>query len=183
MDEKDSTIYKILNNDGRTKVVDISKALELSHPSTKERLNKLLTNGDMTVKALLNVEKLGWKTAICCIKTENLSEGLKLADYFKKCPRVVFVGTSTGTHNLHIIITAQNSAILQMTIENVFRPIPSINSLDISIGDTPIKPTFMDVRMDGNLDKPPCGVEDCAKCYLYLKKCGGCPATKYWKGF
>lgn len=183
MDEKDAVIYKLLNRNGRTKLVEIARALNFSHPSTKERLEKLLNSEDIKVKALLNARKRQWKVAVCNIKAESMEAAAKLVDAFKKCPRVIFAQTLTGTYNLIIIAIAKNTTILQYFIETEIRPRAQIKQLDISFGDAPPLPEFIDIRVpEHREDKPPCGVNDCVKCYLYQKDCEGCPATNYWRG-
>jgi DNA-binding Lrp family transcriptional regulator len=182
MDEKDCIIYQLLNKDGRKKMVEIARELKFSPPSTKERVEKLINNGDIKVKALLNIRKRKWKTAVCNIKAESMEEALKLADIFKNCPRVVFVATMTGAYNLLLILVAKDTAILESSIENDIRPIPTIKELDVSIGEAPILPEFMDIKMVPARKEAPCGGKPCIDCYLYERKCDGCPATFYWKG-
>jgi|Deesub1362A_J573_1020465.scaffolds.fasta_scaffold00131_32 DNA-binding Lrp family transcriptional regulator len=182
MDEKDCTIYEMLNEDGRKKIVEIAKVIGFSPPSTKERVEKLIKNKDIKVKALLNVQKKKWKTAVCNIQVSSMEEALKLADTFKNCPRVIFATTMTGAYNLILILVAKDTAVLESAIENGIRPVSSIKKLDISIGEAPILPGFLDIRINPVSKEPPCGEKSCSECYLYERKCDGCPATIYWKG-
>jgi|Deesub1362B_J571_1020462.scaffolds.fasta_scaffold01381_10 DNA-binding Lrp family transcriptional regulator len=182
MDKKDCMIYKMLREDGRVKLTELAKKLDLSPSSTKERLEKLLGRGDVKVRALLNVRKRGWKFAVCNIEAKNMEEAMKLADAFKKCPRVVFAMTMTGSYNLLLIIAGRTTTLLENTIENDIRPMPGIKRMEISIGEAPIVPEFIDVDIPERFDKPPCGTKPCIECYLYEKKCEGCPATDFWLG-
>lgn len=182
MDIKDRTIYKILNMNGRVKLTTLSKALHFSAPSTKERVDKLIRNEDIAVKALLNVRKKGYKTAVCCIRAENMERAAELADTFKNCPRVVFAMTATGPYNLILALVAKDAVMLRNTIENDIRPLPGVDNMDISIGDAPLVPDFLDIKIRDKLDKAPCGTKPCNECYLYEKKCEGCPATTYFIG-
>jgi DNA-binding Lrp family transcriptional regulator len=183
MDEKDYLIYKRLNENGRTKLVTLAKELGFSHPSTKERMEKLFGREDITVKALLNIKKKKWKVAVCNMRVENLGHAVKLADTFKKCPRVVFVQTMTGAYNLLIIAVGQSNQVLEYFIETELRSRPEIKRLDISIGDAPVYPEFFDIEIpEKKLEKPPCGINNCPECYLYMKDCEGCPASVHWRG-
>lgn len=182
MDEKDYLIYKILNGDGRTKLVRIAEELGFSHPSTKERLDKLIRTNEIKVKGLLNIKNKKWKVAVCHIVADGMEGAAKLADTFKNCPRVVFVQTMTGAYNLLIIAIGQNTKILQYFVEAEVRTRPSVKKLDVSIGDAPDYPEFFDVRIpEKKLDRPPCGIKNCPDCYLYETDCEGCPATVHWK--
>jgi DNA-binding Lrp family transcriptional regulator len=182
MDIKDCMIYRILNMNGRVKLTTLSEAVSFSAPSTKERVDKLIKNEEIVVKALLNVRKKGYKTAVCCINAETMEYASKLADAFKDCPRVVFAVTATGAYNLIMALVAKDADMLQNTIENDIRPLQGINSMDISIGDAPLSPDFLDIKIVDKMDKAPCGAKPCIECYLYEKKCEGCPATTYFMG-
>lgn len=181
MDQKDVTIYRLLNRNGRAKLVEIARELNFSHPSTKERLEKLLRNEDITVKALLNLRKKMWKVAVCNIKADSMEAAANLVNIFKKCPRVIFLQTLTGSYNLILIAIAKNTTILQYFIETEVRPREGVEKLDISFGDAPSVPEFLDLRIPKEKEeKPPCGVNDCITCYLYQQDCEGCPATHYF---
>ena len=95
---------------------------------------------------------------------------------------IIFSITTSGAYNLFLILVGDSTAILQSTIENDIRPIPTIKKLDIAIGDAPVVPEFVDLKVVDRQDKPPCGTKPCSECYLYEKKCAGCPATYYFKG-
>ncbi len=175
-------IYRILNMNGRVKLTTLSEALNFSPPSTKGRVDKLIENEDITVKALLNVRKKGYRTAVCCIKADTMERASELADIFKDCPRVVFAVTTTGVYNLILALVAKDAVMLRNTIENDIRPLSGVASMDISIGDAPLVPDFLDIKIRDKLDKAPCGAKPCSECYLYEKKCEGCPATTHFIG-
>lgn len=182
MDEKDYTIYNILSQDGRAKLVDIAKAVGLSHPSAKDRMMRLLNNGDITIKARLNLKKKKWQTAVCNMAVENLGEAYKLVEAFKKCPRVIYLQTMTGSYNLILIAVAPNIKILKYFIETEIRSNNSIKKLDISFGEAPEIPSSFAINLQKEpLGEPPCGVNTCSRCYLYESHCDGCPSSKYWK--
>jgi DNA-binding Lrp family transcriptional regulator len=183
MDEKDCIIYQLLNVNGRKKMVEVAKTLNFSPPSTKERVDKLVAEGDIAIKALLNVKKRRWKTAVCNIKAESMEEALKLADIFKNCPRAIHVQTMTGPYNLLLILIAKDTSTLESSIENDIKPLKGIQKIDVCIGDAPLIPEFVDIKIiTEKVDGSPCGAKPCKECYLYERKCEGCPATRYWKG-
>jgi hypothetical protein len=81
-----------------------------------------------------------------------------------------------------MVLVAKDATMLRNTIENDIKPLPGIKNMDISIGDAPLVPDFMDIKIVDRKDKAPCGAKPCVDCYLYEKKCEGCPATTYFTG-
>ena len=180
MDEKDFQIYRILQEDGRAKLTQIARKLGITHPSVKERLDRLIKNRDITVKALLNVRKLGFKSAVVNMQVESMEHAMKLADMFASCPRIAFVAVTTGKYNLSMVILAESTSLLEATVENSIRPLKNVLSMEVSIGEAPTYPEFMEVKIAPDAEVAPCG-KRCPECYLYLKKCSGCPATVHYK--
>jgi len=182
MDERDLKIYRILRKDGRTKVSTIARELGISHPSARERLERLERKGEIKVKALLNIRKRGFVSAVVNLRVRSMDEAEKLADVFARCPRTVFVATTTGKYNLNLALVAENYSALKATIENTIRPLEEVREMDVSLGSSPAYPEFVDFKLDPVREVAPCG-KVCKDCYLYGKKCHGCPATVYFKGF
>jgi DNA-binding Lrp family transcriptional regulator len=181
MDEKDFQIYQILQKDGRAKLTEIARKLGLTHPSVKERLDKLLRKREIAVKALLNIKELNFKSAVVNLQVESMEHAMKLADMFASCPRIAFVVVTTGKYNLSMVIIAESTSLLESTVENSIRPLKNVLSMEVSIGEAPVYPTFMEVKVSPNRETAPCG-KRCPECYLYERKCLGCPATVYYKG-
>lgn len=185
MDERDLKIYRILREDGRTKVSAIARELGISHPSARERLERLEgKGGEIKVQALLNIRKRGgFVSAVVNLRVRSMDEAEKLADVFARCPRTVFVATTTGKYNLNLALVAENYSALEATIENTIRPLEEVREMDVSLGSSPAYPEFVDFKLDPVREVAPCG-KVCKGCYLYGKKCHGCPpATVYFKGF
>lgn len=182
MDGKDFELYKALNENGREKLTALSKILDFSVPTTKDRLEKLIDKDKIAIKGLMNIQNNGWKTAVCSIQAENMEEAYKLADRFKECPKVIFAMTTSGNYNLFLILVGDSTAILESTIENDIRPISTIKKLDVFMGDTPLIPKYVDIRVNEKKESSPCGAKPCNECYLYEKRCMGCPATTHFIG-
>ncbi|WP_054840990.1 Lrp/AsnC family transcriptional regulator [Thermococcus peptonophilus] len=89
MDERDLKIYRILREDGRTKVSAIARELGISHPSARERLERLEgKGGEIKVQALLNIRKRGgFVSAVVNLRVRSMDEAEKLADVFARCPQ------------------------------------------------------------------------------------------------
>ncbi len=181
MDERDLKIYRILRENGRTKVSEIARKLGISHPSARERLERLEKRGDVKVRALLNIHRRNFVSAVVNLRVRSMDEAEKLADVFAKCPRTVFVATTTGKYNLNLALIAESYPALEATIENTIRPMESVKEMDVSLGSSPAYPEFVDFKLDPVREAAPCG-KVCTDCYLYGKKCSGCPATVYFMG-
>ncbi|WP_297419514.1 Lrp/AsnC family transcriptional regulator [Thermococcus sp.] len=181
MDERNLKIYRLLRKDGRTKVSEIARELGISHPSARERLERLEKRGDVRVQALLNIKKRNFVSAVVNLRVRSMDEAEKLADVFARCPRTVFVATTTGKYNLNLALIAGNHSVLEATIENTIRPLEAVKEMDVSIGSSPAYPEFVDFKLEPVREKAPCG-KVCTDCYLYGKKCSGCPATVYFMG-
>ncbi|NJE04710.1 Lrp/AsnC family transcriptional regulator [Thermococcus sp. M36] len=182
MDERDMRIYRMLRKDGRTKVSEIARELGISHTSVRERLERLERRGDLKVQALLNIRKRNFVSAVVNLRVRSMDEAERLADVFAKCPRTVLVATTTGKYNLNLALIAENYSALEVTIENTIRPLEEVREMDVSLGSSPAYPEFVDFKLDPVREVAPCG-KVCTDCYLYGKKCMGCPATVYFKGF
>ncbi|MBP1912814.1 Lrp/AsnC family transcriptional regulator [Thermococcus stetteri] len=180
MDERDVRIYRILRENGRAKLSFIARELGISHPSARERLERLERKGDLKVQALLNIRKRNFVSAVVNLRVKSMDEAERLADVFARCPRTVFVATTTGKYNLNIVLIAENYSALEATIENTIRPLEQVREMDVSLGSSPAYPEFVDFKLDPVRKVAPCG-KVCTECYLYGKKCRGCPATVYFK--
>jgi len=181
MDERDLEIYRMLRKNGRAKVSEIARELGISHPSARERLERLGKRGDLRVQALLNIKKRNFVSAVVNLRVRSMDEAEKLADVFARCPRTVFVATTTGKYNLNLAIIAENHSALEATIENTIRPLEAVKDMDVSLGSSPAYPEFVDFKLNPVRKVAPCG-KVCTDCYLYGKKCSGWPATIYFRG-
>ena len=184
MDKYDKSIISILQEDGRASLTDIGKALGLSHVSVRKRLKKLC---DETIKVTVgfNIEKLGFHIAIINVEVEGHDRLLELIEKFSKCPRIVFMTTTTGAYNLMTIMVAEDSDTLKAIIEVCsVRAQKGIRRSEVTIGDPPIIPRYLPIKIvaDKTLEEAPCGI-NCGKCIRYKQgKCLACPATKYYRG-
>jgi len=108
-----------------------------------------------------------------------------LIEKFSKCPRIVFMTTTTGAYNLMTIMVAEDSDTLKAIIDVCsIRAQSGIRRSEVTIGDPPIIPKYLPIKIvaDKTLEEAPCGI-NCGKCIRYKQgKCLACPATKYYRG-
>ena len=183
MDEVDKKIVAILQKDGRAPLTQIGERLGLSHVAVGKRIERLCRDL-VKVSAGLNAEKMGFRVAIVNAEVESPEILQELLEKFSKCPRIVFLTTTTGAYNLMSIMVAEDAdtlnAILQICSVRSQR---GIRRSEAIVGEAPRVPKYLPIPIaEEKNEDAPCGI-NCGKCPRYgEKKCLGCPATVYYRG-
>ena len=184
MDKIDKKIICILQEDGRASLSSIGKELGMSHVAVSKRLENLCEKL-VKISAGLNAEHLGFRMAIVNAEVETPERLRELLDKFSKCPRIVFLTTTTGAYNLMTAMVAEDADTLNAIIEVCsVRAQKGIRRSEAIIGEAPVIPKYLPIKIVANKEDEdaPCGI-NCGKCLRHReKKCLGCPATKYYKG-
>jgi Lrp/AsnC family leucine-responsive transcriptional regulator len=184
VDEIDKEIISILQKDGRASLSEIGKKVGFSHVSVRNRLKNLCENL-VKVSAELNAEQLGLRFAIVNAEVETPERLRELIDIFSKCPRIVFVTTTTGAYNVMTMMVAENADTLNAIVEVCsIRAQKGIRRSEVTIGEAPVVPEYLPIKIVPNkeMEIAPCGIH-CGECLRYKnQKCFGCPATKYYRG-
>ncbi len=186
MDEKDRKIISILQRDGRATLSMIAEEIDLSAMGAKKRLDKLLGNGAVKIKALLNTENLGIITAIVAMELESAEALERMLERFKNCPRVLKFFITTGGYNLFALIFAEDYHSLEsVSLEKCsLRSQEGVRRFEIYPIQEIQYDSFLDIDVIPEKDREtaPCGVY-CGDCRRYRdKRCLGCPATKFYRG-
>jgi len=185
VDEKDRTLIAILQRNGREKVSKISRVLGLSEMGTKKRLDKLIQNDLIKVKALINTQKLDLKLALIAMEVESAQALKNIVDKFKDCPRVIRFFVTTGGYNLFALVWADDIHTLEsISLERCsLRAQTGVRRFEFY----PIQEVFYESYLDLKVptceeEYAPCGVH-CGSCERYKqKRCTGCPATRFYRG-
>jgi DNA-binding Lrp family transcriptional regulator len=184
MDDIDKKIISILQEDGRTPLSEIGKKVGFSHVGARKRLKNLCENL-VKVSAGLNAEQLGLRVAIVNAEVETPERLRELVNVFSKCPRTIFVTTTTGAYNVMTMMVAEDADTLNAIIEVCsIRAQKGIRRSEATIGEAPIIPKYLPIKIVPNkeIEIAPCGI-NCGKCLRYKnQKCLGCPATKHYRG-
>lgn len=186
MDEIDKLIVSKLREDGRITLSSLGKIVGLSHVSVRARLRNLLKKGLIEISAGLNLEVLGIKTAVVFVETESFERLGELAKTFKDCPRLVFMSTLMGAHNLVAVVTAEDPATLESMVIGAcsLRSQRGIRRSDVHIGESLVYPSHLPIRLVVNRETEvaPCRIR-CDQCERYRNdKCLACPATRFYRG-
>lgn len=184
MDNIDKRIISILQEDGRASLSSIGEQLGMSHVAVRKRLNKLCNNL-IKVSAGINAEYLGFRLAIVNAEVESPKRLRELVNIFSKCPRIVFLTTTTGAYNLMTVMVAEDADTLSAIVEVCsLRAQKGIRRSEVTIAEAPIIPKYLPIKVVATKESEvaPCGI-NCGKCLRYEnKKCLACPATKYYRG-
>ncbi len=184
MDETDKKIISILQEEGRASLSSIGKELGMSHVAVRKRLENL-SEKLVKVSAGLNAEYLSFRIAIVNAEVETPERLRELVDIFSKCPRIVFLTTTTGAYNLMTVMVAEDADTLNAIVEVCsVRAQKGIRRSEATIGEAPVVPKYLPIKIVATKESEvaPCGI-NCGKCPRYeQKKCLACPATKYYRG-
>jgi len=184
MDDIDRKIISFLQEDGRISLSEMGQKVGLSHVSVSKRL-KNLCESLVNVSAGLNAEQLGLHVAVVNAEVETHERLRELVDIFSKCPRTVFVTTTTGAYNIMTIMVAEDADTLNAILDVCsIRARKGIRRSEAIIGEAPVVPKYLPIKIVPNkeMEIAPCGI-NCRKCLRYKnQKCLGCPATKYYRG-
>jgi DNA-binding Lrp family transcriptional regulator len=184
MDKLDKKIISILQDNGRASLSEIGKKVGISHVSVRKRLQNLCEK-IVKVSVGLNAEELCFRLAIVNAEVETSERLRELVKIFSKCPRIVFLTTTTGAYNLMTIMVAEDADTLSAIVEVCSaRAQKGIRRSEATIAEAPAVPKYLSIKAVATkeADDAPCGI-NCGKCVRYQqKKCLGCPATKYYRG-
>ncbi len=171
IDRTDAKIIKILYEDGRESLVSIGEQVNLTHPSVKERLKKLVDAEIIKIQANMNLKKLGFSVGFVFMEISDPQSVGDVIEKLAECPRILMMGYTSGIYNLILIVVAPNPDILRAFVEKNLRSIPNIRRLDFSLGEI-ASPKFFPMRII--LEEK--YKEKCDKCIFKktLNLCPGC---------
>lgn len=187
MDEIDRKIITQLQRNSRTTFEELSRIIGYSSMGAKKRFDKLITEGKVSPTATLNTVQFNLQPAIIFLEMENADTMQKLLKRFEYCPRVINIFKTMGGYNLIALVIAEDQDTLEsISIERCsLRSSAGIRRSEFyPIDGIEYSPNLLirEYLTHKDLSIAPCNV-DCRPCPRYIdQKCGGCPATRYYKG-
>jgi Lrp/AsnC family transcriptional regulator, regulator for asnA, asnC and gidA len=130
LDQLDRAIIRLLQEDGRRSNADIARLVSASEQTIKNRIERLITNATISVRAFVNNEKLGLhRDAVICLRVKQgalKQVGKKLAalDF------VSYVGYVLGRHDIMIEVVVANDEQLYKVISEDLQAITEIDSME-----------------------------------------------------
>lgn len=187
MDEIDRKIVAQLQQNSRTTFEELSRIIGYTSMGAKKRFDKLISDGKMSTTATLNTDLYNLHPAIIFLEMEDADAMNDLLKRFEECPRVINIFKALGGYNLIALVIAENQDTLEsISIERCsLRSSAGIRRSEFyPIGGIEYSPHLLvrEFLTHKDLSVTPCNV-DCRPCPRYHEqKCGGCPATHYYKG-
>ncbi len=117
MDHTDAKILKILQTDGRISMQKLASMINMSAPSTIERVKKLEESGAiMGYKAVINPEKIGRGISAIVLFSTSPENRQKFLNYINNNPNVVEFMEITGRYGYCLKTSCKDTeSFLNMT--------------------------------------------------------------------
>ncbi len=178
-------ILSILSGDGRKSLVDIARALGITHVAVRKHLNQLEEQEIMRVRAEVNPEKTGLKLVLVFMEIEDEEHMTEITRRFRECPRIALLASMVGGYNLMALMVAENNDVLEcISTVCVVRRMKGIRRSEVYLVSDLIEPRFLPLKITAEKIRQtaPCG-RNCLECRKYIEnKCLGCPATIHYRG-
>jgi len=165
----DMEILKILYENGRESLVDIGKKVGLTHPSVRERLNRLTRDGVVRIQANINLGKLDYVVGFVTFEVTDPNALTEFTRQLSRCPRVLLIGFTSGNFNLALMVVAKDIDMLRAFIEKNIRSHSFARNISVGIGKI-VHPQYMPIQ----LRTPKECMEMCQQC-VFREKLGICP--------
>lgn len=119
MDQTDAKILEILQTDGRISMQKLAQRINMSAPSTIERVKKLEDSGAILgYKAVVNPEKVGRSVTSIVLVSVPMENRKKFLDYIEKSPNIMEFMEITGRYGYCLKTVCKDAdSFLSMTYE------------------------------------------------------------------
>jgi DNA-binding Lrp family transcriptional regulator len=118
----DMKIIAILNNDCRTKIVDISRKIEITPKTVISRIKNLEEKKIIRgYKVSIDIEQLGYETYKICFMLNNLTRDkiVSFLRYAKDHPNITFYIRDIGGEDFEIQVEVKNSSELRVILDDI----------------------------------------------------------------
>ncbi|MCG3218907.1 MAG: Lrp/AsnC family transcriptional regulator [Candidatus Heimdallarchaeota archaeon] len=185
MDEElDAATIKLmceLQRDGRKSFVELAKSIGVSsHSTAKKKLTTLEERGLFRIRGETNAKKMDFTIILLLLSTFSEEDHSYIIESYKKCPRVIRVGSTIGEFDIFVIAYGATKKPLESIIHGQCFGDEGIrirNRMVLMLGDD-MRPEFFPILFPVVTDsiKAPCDAT-CYDCkYLLNQSCEGCPA-------
>ena len=135
---KDLQIISFLATDGRMSFAEIGKRVRLSAVAAKSRVD-LLKQRLLRIRAALNIDQLYTMAAHLEIEGDEKAVS-QLVEKLEKLQEVYHIARIAGQYSLLVSVLGRNLKDIERFVEKEVRRTPGINSLQVSIGEIPLRP-------------------------------------------
>lgn len=125
LDEVAKSIIQQLQSDGRKSYAEIGKAIGLSEPAVRQRVQKLTESGVMQVVAVTDPLQMGFnRQAMIGIRTNGDSRSL--VDLLTEMPEVDYVVLTAGSFDILVEVVCENDEELIELLHSKIRMLPGV---------------------------------------------------------
>ncbi|NOJ30281.1 MAG: transcriptional regulator [Nitrososphaeraceae archaeon] len=118
IDDHDSKIIQILQNDSRKPFVEIAKEIDLSESAVRRRV-KNLTDMGIIKKFTIEVNNSGQTSAITLISVSSTADTSKVSSNLMKLKGIEIIYEITGQYDIAAIISAPTISEINSYIDEV----------------------------------------------------------------
>ena len=126
MDELDSTIISLLQDDGRASNAGIARQAGVSEGTVRRRLKRLIDEEFIKVVALLDLAKMGYSSEALVGIQVDPDKIDQVADDVAKLEEVSWVAITTGSYDLFAWATLYSSETLGIFLRTKVGTIPGV---------------------------------------------------------
>ena len=123
-DTLDNKIIRLLTENGRMPIGEMSKRLNVTAPTIRNRIKNLEQNGIFKVSGLIDPSKHGEMiTALVAMSVRSDGKLDKILDKIAQLPNVVWAGVVTGRHDIiaEVICKEGKGELYRFTTETILK--------------------------------------------------------------
>jgi Lrp/AsnC family transcriptional regulator for asnA, asnC and gidA len=133
LDDIDHAIIDLLRADGRLPYRALARELELTEVTVRSRVKRLEESGTMRVVAVTDIEAAGYQMLLAIgVQVEDRSPS-DVAQDLAKIPEIFSVNVVVGTHDVEVLLVAEDLDALNALQEKVLSTVPGIRRLTSSL--------------------------------------------------
>ena len=129
LDDTDNAIIALLRADGRLPYRAIARELGLTESTIRARVRRLEESDTMRVVAVTDIEAAGYDMLLAIgVQVENRSPE-EVARELAGLPEVFSVNVVVGTHDVEILVVAEDQVALDELISRTLARVPGVRRL------------------------------------------------------
>ena len=129
LDDTDKRIIVELQRDGRIAYADLAPKIGLSPAATRQRVQRLLDNGVVTVVGVTDPLALGYPV-MAMLGVQVDGDVVRIADEVAAIDGVIYVVLSSGSFDLLVEVIAEDTGALLGTINDRLKTITGVRRVE-----------------------------------------------------
>ncbi|MFC1607338.1 Lrp/AsnC family transcriptional regulator [Candidatus Latescibacterota bacterium] len=117
MDNLDIKITKLLGEDGRMSYREIARRLDISEPTARQRVRRLLEDGTIKVKAMMSIDEFP-EMIIAYVGLKEMCSPHEGLDELAQIPEVIYAINTIGRYDLIAVIAVKSREQLANILTN-----------------------------------------------------------------